>query len=105
MDHTAKRLQREKSTVREPRRSLNPHFKGNDGKQRFHQVCQPSRAGQKLIGRAFSALLAICFLLSSLAAGSAAVRLDVFLGYDGILPEASWFPVSFEVQNYEPSFT
>ena len=36
---------------------------------------------------------------------AAAVRFDVFIGYDGILPEASWFPVSFEVQNDGLPFT
>src|SRR3954453_3263798 len=44
-------------------------------------------------------------LIGSIASVGAAVRFDVFLGYDGILPEASWFPVSFEVQNDGPSFT
>ncbi len=32
------------------------------------------------------------------------VRFDVFLGYDGILPEAGWFPVACEVYNDGPSF-
>jgi len=49
--------------------------------------------------------LALLTLLGSLAAVQGAVRFDAFLGYDGILPEASWFPVSFEVQNDGPSFT
>jgi hypothetical protein len=30
---------------------------------------------------------------------SAAVRFDVFLGHDQIVPEASWFPITFEVFN------
>src|SRR5438552_2554603 len=42
-------------------------------------------------------LVALCLLLGSLTSVGAMVRFDVFLGYDGILPEASWFPVSFEV--------
>src|SRR5438105_11971906 len=45
-------------------------------------------------------LLLLCPLLSA----HAAVRFDVFLGYDGILPEASWFPLAFEVQNDGPAF-
>lgn len=32
------------------------------------------------------------------------MRFDVFLGYDGVLPEASWFPVVCEVQNDGPAF-
>src|ERR1043166_7739066 len=50
-------------------------------------------------------VVACLILIGSIASVSAAVRFDVFLGYDGILPEASWFPVSFEVQNDGPSFT
>ena len=34
----------------------------------------------------------------------AALQFDVFLGYDGIVPEASWFPVVCEVKNDGPSF-
>src|SRR2546423_6747247 len=49
------------------------------------------------------ALSLFLFLISFLSA-NAAVRFDVFLGYDGILPEASWFPVGFEIQNDGPSF-
>jgi hypothetical protein len=30
--------------------------------------------------------------------------MDVFLGYDGIVPEASWFPVTFEIANDGPAF-
>lgn len=30
---------------------------------------------------------------------SAAVRFDVFLGHDQLVPEASWFPITFEVFN------
>lgn len=35
----------------------------------------------------------------------AAIQFDVFLGYDGIIPEASWFPVVCEVKNDGPTFT
>ena len=34
-----------------------------------------------------------------------ALQFDVFLGYDGIVPEASWFPVVCEIKNDGPSFT
>ena len=34
----------------------------------------------------------------------AALQFDVFLGYDGIVPEASWFPVVCEVKNDGPTF-
>ncbi len=35
----------------------------------------------------------------------AAIQFDVFLGYDGVVPEASWFPIVCEVKNDGPSFT
>ncbi len=35
----------------------------------------------------------------------AALQFDVFMGYDGVVPEASWFPVICEVKNDGPSFT
>jgi hypothetical protein len=34
----------------------------------------------------------------------AAVRFDMFVGYDGIVPQASWFPIAFEAQNDGPAF-
>jgi hypothetical protein len=34
----------------------------------------------------------------------AALQFDVFLGYDGIVPESSWFPVVCEIKNDGPSF-
>jgi hypothetical protein len=52
-----------------------------------------------------SIFCAFCALLFSLSLPArAALRFDVFLGYDGILPEASWFPVVCEVFNDGPSF-
>jgi hypothetical protein len=33
-----------------------------------------------------------------------AVRFDMFVGYDGIVPQGSWFPITFEVHNDGPSF-
>ena len=33
-----------------------------------------------------------------------AVRFDVFPGYDGIVPEGSWFPFVFEISNDGPTF-
>jgi hypothetical protein len=55
----------------------------------------------------WSAALLACWLaglLTSLPAG-AAVRFDMFVGYDGIVPQGSWFPIAFEVQNDGPAFT
>ncbi|HUR44308.1 MAG TPA: hypothetical protein VMZ27_00435 [Candidatus Saccharimonadales bacterium] len=50
----------------------------------------------------FLAITLLLFLLVS--TGRTAVRFDVFLGFDGIVPEGSWFPVVFEVYNDGPPF-
>jgi hypothetical protein len=48
--------------------------------------------------------LVLLACLGLLGAARAAVRFDVFPGYDGIVPEASWFPFVFEVANDGPGF-
>src|SRR6266481_703817 len=48
--------------------------------------------------------LSVLFWSGSLAA-RADLQFDVFLGYDGIVPEATWFPIVFEIKNDGPSFT
>jgi hypothetical protein len=50
------------------------------------------------------AALCLPFLLALSLPAQGAVRFDVFVGYDGVVPEASWFPVTCEVQNDGPSF-
>ena len=54
-----------------------------------------------------SAYLATVLVLFCIAASHAraALQFDVFLGYEGIIPEASWFPVVCEIKNDGPSFT
>ena len=44
----------------------------------------------------------LCLLFGS---AQAAVRFDMFVGYDGQVPQGNWFPIAFEVQNDGPSFT
>src|SRR5439155_7057497 len=48
----------------------------------------------------FSVLVLLCSVMIS----SAALQFDVFLGYDGVIPEATWFPVVCEIKNDGPSF-
>ncbi|HZQ47591.1 MAG TPA: hypothetical protein VFC07_11295 [Verrucomicrobiae bacterium] len=51
-------------------------------------------------------LFLVLALLGLLAVPArAALQFDVFLGYDGIVPEASWFPLVCEVKNDGPPFT
>jgi hypothetical protein len=51
-------------------------------------------------------LLPVVFALLLLATASswAASRFDVFVGFDNLLPDKGWFPVTCEVQNDGPSF-
>ena len=55
--------------------------------------------------RRYAGRLAVVFLAFACPISSPAfIQFDVFLGYDGIIPEASWFPIVCEVKNDEPSF-
>jgi hypothetical protein len=47
-------------------------------------------------------VLALCGMAFT---ASAAIQFDVFLGYDSIVPEASWFPLVCEIKNDGPPFT
>jgi len=79
----------------------------------------PTRWGENILawGRALTSVrglgrsrlgrwVAPLFLVVSLAGPvDAAVRFDLFVGYDGVVPQGSWFPMGFEVQNDGPAFT
>jgi hypothetical protein len=54
--------------------------------------------------RVFFIVLGLFLLCGGALTGQAALQFDVFLGYDGIVPEASWFPVVCEVKNDGPTF-
>jgi hypothetical protein len=50
--------------------------------------------------------LCLTILLCTLAfSAHAALQFDVFLGYDGVIPNATWIPIVCEVKNDGPSFT
>lgn len=48
-------------------------------------------------------LLAVAMMIS-VAALRAEVRFDVFIGYDGTVREANWFPITCEIMNNGPGF-
>src|SRR5437879_2383245 len=60
-------------------------------------------------GAALRLILPLGLSLLALSAGGesapANLQFDVFLGYDGLVPEATWFPVQCEVKNDGPAFT
>lgn len=52
----------------------------------------------------FLLLLSLAFLLGSASATRADLQFDVFLGYDGTVREASWFPIVCEIRNNDAPF-
>ncbi len=48
--------------------------------------------------------LSLLLLVLGLLPLSAAVRFDMFVGYDGLVPQGSWLPITFEVQNDDEQF-
>jgi hypothetical protein len=54
-------------------------------------------------GRLVLSLAAAALLLAA-APARAALQFDVFLGYDDLLPERSWFPITCEIHNDGPPF-
>ncbi|MDB6032309.1 MAG: hypothetical protein JWM16_2647 [Verrucomicrobiales bacterium] len=64
-----------------------------------------SLPGRSLRGTvAFLICSVLLLLLSSGQSARAEVRFDVFLGFDGVVPDGSWFPVVFEISNDGPAF-
>src|ERR1700722_6926398 len=57
---------------------------------------------QASAGKIAFLLIALLGLLALPA--RALLQFDVFLGYDGVVPEASWFPVVCEIKNDGPGF-
>src|SRR5262249_33237754 len=58
----------------------------------------------------FSCSRIVCILLLLVTAGltqsaRADLQFDVFLGFDGTIREASWFPVVCEIKNTDAGFT
>src|ERR1043165_3170999 len=52
-----------------------------------------------------SSLFLLVILLCALPySADAALQFDVFLGYDGVVPNATWIPIVCEVKNDGPSF-
>ena len=73
----------------------------------FQRQLLPLSSASQLLRARLPALWLLILLVTLLFAGPlrAAVRFDMFVGYDGIVPMGSWFPIAFEVQNDGPPFT
>src|SRR5438093_109042 len=68
-----------------------PRKRGAPGQSPRVSACPRSRI------HAF-VLVSWLVLLAAAPAG-AAIRFDMFVGYDGVVPQGSWFPIAFEVFN------
>lgn len=55
--------------------------------------------------RAFRNFTVLSFFLLGVAMARAEIRFDVFLGYDGTVREATWFPVTCEIVNNGAPFS
>ena len=60
---------------------------------------------QTRIGNSRFLLLVLLTTAFGVTTAHAALQFDVFLGYDGTVREASWFPVVCEIKNDGPPFT
>ena len=81
----------------------------DDSGPRGRRTHQWSRRAAPIKGRwrsrrLWKCLATVCSLLAWAGLANAAVRLDMFVGYDGVVPQGSWFPIAFEVQNDGPTF-
>jgi hypothetical protein len=70
----------------------------------MHCNCRKRPARPRSVFLSSLSLWLASFLLGSVLAARAALQFDIFLGYDNIVPEASWFPVVCEIKNDGPSF-
>src|SRR6478752_3303269 len=64
----------------------------------------PATTGRRRWVSATLVMVAGLLLLLTPMVSRAALQFDVFLGYDSVVPEATWFPVVCEIKNDGPSF-
>jgi hypothetical protein len=55
--------------------------------------------------RAYRHFILVSLFAFGVAVARAEVRFDVFLGYDGTVREATWFPITCEIMNSGPAFS
>jgi len=72
------------------------------GVRRAHERASRQTHAHGLSGR-FLAWLLLSFCILAVPA-RAALQFDVFLGYDGVVPNGTWIPVVCEIKNDGPSF-
>jgi hypothetical protein len=65
---------------------------------------QSSSSARSFLRVSQSFLLALLCSAALSARAEAPPQFDVFLGYDGLVPEATWFPIEVEVKNDGPPF-
>lgn len=71
-------------------------------------MAEPRTMGLPILPRTrrfYTLLLSLAFLAITILKGQAVLQFDVFPGHDGVVPEASWFPIVCEIKNDGPAFT
>jgi hypothetical protein len=58
-----------------------------------------------MVGRGLRIAVWVVVLMAYAQGALADLQFDVFPGYDGVIPQASWFPVVCEAKNDGPTFT
>ncbi len=61
--------------------------------------CPSSRFPAFRLSRVHALWLVLWLALLAAAPARANIRFDMFVGYDGIVPQGSWFPIAFEIFN------
>lgn len=98
LGHITRRILPAIMTMDTKAEEIAPDWSGEFRRQSQAEIaCGGTRCGRGC------ALVWALLLWLSVSSSWAAVRFDVFIGYDGVIPEASWFPVSFEIFNDGPS--
>ena len=69
----------------------------------FSKFLKFSHLSRRWLRRGKPAIFTVVFSLLAFHA-PAAIRFDLFFGYDGIVPEACWFPLVCEISNDGPPF-
>src|SRR5204863_1851865 len=67
-------------------------------------ISKPVRRLWRMLSLASARALTLLTLVAVIPGAEAAIRLDVFVGYDGIVAQGGFFPVIFEVFNDGPAF-
>src|SRR5437773_8568562 len=70
----------------------------------YSAISNPCRQLWRMLSSRSARILTFFILAVVIPRANAAIRLDVFVGYDGVVSQGGFFPVIFEVFNDGPAF-